>query len=278
MGPDDHARPSSHARERAEAIVDGLFADRSSRAAYGRWRGSLSEDEPTALADVEQDATVFGDQLDLLSYLELDFPALAVDRPSADDVRHRGAQPVEPDEGVVPVSLGLLDRGRSWSDSLDEVLSGSTDPRPFRDRLQRRFEETGWSDGRFHLIPREVAEGQFRRRLTTFLSVRIDAEPEGRPTWPSLLMRLPRRRGARPTAVPGCTFVVTTNSPGLRVFWSGAYFLTSNYFSAPTSPACSTLQSGTYLFGVDGGAYRTVTWDTAAQVSLPGTPSVHLNF
>ena len=59
---------------------------------------------------------------------------------------------------------------------------------------------------------------------------------------------------------------------------SGCRVTTGQYFGAPTTPAIGTLQSGTYVFGVDGGAYTSVQWDKTAICTLPGQPSVHLNF
>jgi hypothetical protein len=92
------------------------------------------------------------------------------------------------------------------------------------------------------------------------------------------VLELSRPGGGPPIRTPGCTFVVTTNSFGLRVHWSGAYYIAPNYFNSPTSPVSRILQSGTYIFGVDGGTYPTIQWDTNAIVSLPGSPSIHLNY
>lgn len=78
---------------------------------------------------------------------------------------------------------------------------------------------------------------------------------------------------------PGCVFDVHTVSTGLRVHWSGAYRISGNYFGHPTSPTSSTLQSGVYIFGVDGGAYTSTQWDTATKVTLPGPhTSIKLNY
>ncbi|MGC4939635.1 hypothetical protein [Kribbella sp. DT2] len=279
MSPDDRQDGASReARARAAYLAYELLDGGPVRDLIAHDEGGFADedqavpadDDRTALADVEQDAAWFRQQLALLSELGLEVPALTVE-PSAGS---------RPDAGVVPISLDLLERaqgGRSWTDSIAGLRYGTEPHEQVRDQLSRRFTAYGRLEHRFRLIPHDVARQQVRARLTGFLAVRIVAETgEQRDRAP--LMRLPRRRGHPATAVPGCTFEVTTNTPGLRVFWSGAYFLTSNYFSAPTSPASSTLQSGTYLFGVDGGAYRTVTWDTSAQVTLPGNPSVHLNF
>jgi hypothetical protein len=80
-------------------------------------------------------------------------------------------------------------------------------------------------------------------------------------------------------AVPGCDFVVSTDTGGLRVLFSGAYRLTGNNFGHPTSPVSRVLQAGDYFFGVDGGPYgHDIQWDLNAIVTLPGPPSVHLNY
>lgn len=79
------------------------------------------------------------------------------------------------------------------------------------------------------------------------------------------------------TQVPGCDFKVSCNTGNLSVYWSGAYFISPNYFGHPTSPTFAPLQSGTYVFGVRGGAHGSgVQWDTNAVCTLPGKPDVHL--
>ena len=134
-------------------------------------------------------------------------------------------------------------------------------------------------------IDSEKARNTFTEKAIDFLANRIaavqrfndgDVENEwGKPTTLNLL----QMSGGSQVTTPGCTFSVSTNSDGLRVFWSGAYYISQNYFSNPTSPVTSVLQAGTYIFGVDGGAYgNDIQWDTNAVVSLPGNPSVHLNY
>ena len=96
-------------------------------------------------------------------------------------------------------------------------------------------------------------------------------------SWPIQLNLRQHSHGPQISA-PGCSFEVSSNSTGLRVFWSGSYFISANYFKHPTSPVFGVLQSGTYIFGVDGGDYgNEVRLDTVAVCSLPGEPSVHLN-
>ena len=93
------------------------------------------------------------------------------------------------------------------------------------------------------------------------------------------MLNLPQFSGGPRIQVPACSFSVHTNSRGLSAYWSGAYYISSNYHGAPTTPAVGPLQAGTYIFGVKGGAYsNAIQWDQQAVCTLPGTPSVHLNF
>jgi hypothetical protein len=128
-------------------------------------------------------------------------------------------------------------------------------------------------------IDREEAADTFRRRSIGFLLSRIagvrSLAEEASPS-----IRLPQLLGGPPIITPGCHFNVTTNSNGLRVFWSGSSYISPTYFGHPTSPATSILQSGSYVFGVDGCAYGSnIQCDTNATVSLPGPKtSIHLNY
>src|SRR3546814_5510186 len=88
------------------------------------------------------------------------------------------------------------------------------------------------SDLDYETISPEQAKHAFIRRATEFLATRMAAmrsfseashRPDSRPSF-SLLRILQRNRG-KYIQTPGCNFTVTTNSPGLRVFWSGAYWL-----------------------------------------------------
>lgn len=248
MGPtrprDDN--PSREARERASRIADDLV------------REQPTGDGELALADVEEDTEQFNRQVELLEYLDLGVPAMASD--------------VHAD--VVPLSVHLVAPGAVAPSG---PRRPPANPQVVRDRVEDSFHAVGRSVPGFRVLPPPVARDLFRDRLRDFLAVRIDSLLDG-PRRAGSVLRLPLHRGHHPSPVPGCTFVVTTDSVGLRVFWSGAYFVTANYFGAPTSPAAGTLQAGAYLFGVDGGAYRSITWDVDAVVTLPGTPSVHLNF
>ena len=133
------------------------------------------------------------------------------------------------------------------------------------------------------LIKLEGALEAFRKGAIRFLATRIagtrnlsNPPPPEDPSLATLQMR--QSVNGPHIGVTGCIFSVSTNTHGLRVFWSGAYYISANYFGHPTSPTTTVLQSGTYVFGVDGGAYgNVVQWDKKAICSLPGKSSVHLN-
>lgn len=147
----------------------------------------------------------------------------------------------------------------------------------------RYFEQPG----SYVAVSADTARNSFISLATEFVATRIasgrsDGEHpssgDASNTGDEPILQLSRTGAGPPTRTPGCRFVVTTNSPGLRVHWSGAFRITPNYFSSPTSPVSSILQSGTFIFGVDGGAYSSIQWDTTAIVSLPGSPQLHLNY
>lgn len=222
-------------------------------------RKAIELDNELSIFDIEKDAAEFRADLDILSIVGADVPALRIG-----------------DDGSVPVSLSSLglwpslrSRGLFWRH------------RYFRELLYYLREDIG-SLGEV-TISREEARSSFLRRATSFLASRIagirmfrHGETGFLP--PTTLNILQRSGGARITT-PGCAFSVSSNSSGLRVFWSGAYYISPNYFGHPTSPTVSVLQSGTYIFGVDGGAYSDIVqWDTSAVCSLPGKPFVHLNY
>ncbi|WP_141861186.1 hypothetical protein [Kribbella jejuensis] len=244
MGPFDDDASDDESRERAEQVVDELLGRQQSDAV-----GSLS------VADIENDVETFGQQLDLLGALGLGFPALAVG------------------DEYIPMSLQLVSQPRRPID-LDDIQFLRLPGEWYYDRIRRDFELAELENDRFRTIPAEAAQETFRSRLVGFLTTRI-AATAGRIGWPAQAIQLPLRRGGRRTAVPGCTFTVTANTSGLRVHWSGAYFASGKYFGHPTNPAVSTLQSGDYIFGVDGGSYTSIVWDHTV-VKLPGTPSIHL--
>jgi hypothetical protein len=223
------------------------------------------------VSDIESDATEFAAELQLLEDVDADAPAVRLG------------------EELVPIALSLI-AGPSWPFYSATGLgrNGMWRRHPFFHEWAyyyfRALYEEGGRFRDFETMPREQARTTFIRRATEFLATRIAAvrdldRPQSR-QWAgiSFLNLLQRTRGPR-VSTPGCHFTVSTNSNGLRVFWSGAYRVSPNYFSHPTTPALSVLQSGTYVFGVDGGAYgNQIQWDLNAVVSLPGSPHAHLNY
>jgi hypothetical protein len=218
-----------------------------------------------ALPDLELDASDFTFELDLLGTYALDAPAMFLD-----------------DDGPIPVALSLI-LPTPW---------GGMDGSGLRDWAGTR-EFADWADhvvpllapGRelpsgVERVPREKARAGFLRRATAFLATRIAAVHEfGSLDWATSTLSVPRRLGAERVVVPGCDFSVSTDRYGLRVLYSGAYRIAGNYFGHPTSPVSRTLQAGDYRFGVDGGPYgNDAQWDRNGVVTLPGPPSMHLNY
>jgi hypothetical protein len=79
-------------------------------------------------------------------------------------------------------------------------------------------------------------------------------------------------------SISKCMFTVSSNSAGLNVLWSGAYYIVRNSFGSPTTPVHAPLPSGNYVFGVDGGAYTNPQWDPTI-IALPGpTTNHHLHY
>ncbi|MGH9431143.1 MAG: hypothetical protein ACRD3T_06335 [Terriglobia bacterium] len=233
----------------------------------------LELEQDIVVSDVESDAKVFSDELSLLEDLNANVPAV----PIAGE--------------TVPVSLAVA---MGWSDRWPLLPFGISTHRPWRERpffyevmhdyLRPLLGGERYREG-FTSMSRQEARSTFVRRAADFVATRISAVRglrNSQPTqaWnrPSLLNLRQLLRGPQ-VSTPGCNFTLSTNSNGLRVFWSGAYYVTPNNFNHPTTPTSSVLQSGTYIFGVDGGAYgNNIQWDLNLVVTLPGLPYAHLNF
>lgn len=223
------------------------------------------------VSDVESDAAEFANELQLLEEVGVDAPAVRLG-----------------DQELVPVALSLI-AGPAWPFS--RSMWG---PRlPWRGHpifhewayfYVRSLFEGGDRPPGVETMSRDQARATFVRRATDFLATRMAALHEfERPQshrWSSIaFLNVLQRAGGPRVSTPGCHFTVSTNSNGLRVFWSGAYRVSQNYFSHPTTPTLGVLQSGTYVFGVDGGAYgNQIQWDLNAVVTLPGSPHAHLNY
>jgi len=230
------------------------------------------EIEPTlAIADVESDARDFAEDLKILGQLGVNMPAVSMGN------------------DLVPIALEYV---VGWSrPSIFGLRFGVREPwyrGPYsQEALYEALREYFQSQivDRFSSMDRQEARQTFLRRATDFLATRMAAVRRFRShgpeqAWPGAsFLNFPQILRGPSVMTPGCNFTVTTNSTGLRVFWSGPYRLNSNYFNHPTTPTSSVLQSGTYIFGVDGGAYaNNIQWDFNAVVSLPGQPHLHLNF
>lgn len=237
----------------AQRIIRGLFNGEVSTRDFG---------EGVAIADIEEDTARFAGDLIFLEEIGADVPAMRLGTERSD---------------LVPVDL-------------QHYLSINNFPAVTTSRSLRRgfFREYWyyWMDdlrdiiGRSEVsLPMKEARSTYDRLAADFLANRIAGARELRGgARASFLSLFQKKKGSR-IPVPGCTFSVTTNSAGLRVLWSGGYVISPKFFAAPTSPVSSTLQSGTYVFGVDGGAYgNSPQWDTTGLVTLPGNPSLHLNF
>jgi len=252
---------------------DAEYAANVVRRLLNRESEGLELEPDVAVSDVESDASAFSDELALLEDLNANVPAVRIS------------------EEKVPVSLSFA-FGRSAGWPLLPPF-GPRLERPWRrhpffyeyayDYLRTILREDREFDG-FTSLNREEARETFLRRATDFVANRIASvrifRNRGAQTWHGVSFLSFRQllRGQQITT-PGCNFTVSSNSSGLRVFWSGAYYVTPNYFSHPTSPTAGVLQSGTYIFGIDGGAYgNNIQWDLNSVISLPGSPHVHLNY
>jgi hypothetical protein len=249
---------------------DAEYAANIVRRLTSREAEGLELEPDLVVSDVESDANTFSGDLSLLEDFNANMPAV----PIAGE--------------MVPVSLHFA-MGRSapwpWPFGSDRPWRHQPFFQEYVYEVLRPILRDEGGIGGFTLMGREEARATFVRRATDFVATRIAAVRGYRnrdrdQTWlrPSLLS-LPQLLRGRRVATPGCHFTVSSNSNGLRVFWSGAYYVTPNNFNHPTSPTSSVLQSGTYIFGVDGGAYgNNIQWDLNCVVSLPGQPYAHLNF
>ena len=239
----------------------------------GRQAEGLEVESDIAVSDIQSDASAFADDLSLLEEFGVNVPAVRIA------------------EEKVPISLSLaIGRSDGWASPFGYRIDRPWRRNPFfheyaYDLLREIQRHEGEIDG-FTTLGREEARGTFIRRATDFLATRVASvrsvrnRPNDQISWHGLSVLRMRQLARGPQiATPGCTFTVAANSVGLRVFWSGAYYVTPNYFSHPTSPTSGVLQSGTYIFGIDGGAYgNNIQWDLNSVISLPGSPYVHLNY
>lgn len=95
------------------------------------------------------------------------------------------------------------------------------------------WRQTGYLDTKIVEVPPREALSQFRSNLEDFLAVRFSA------------------RKSDISQSPGLQFKVTTRHHGMRVYYSPAYFFTTDkVFGSPTTPVVQWIQPGRYVFGV----------------------------
>jgi hypothetical protein len=258
--------------ERARHIVQELTKEDRRR----RWEEDL--EDGLSIADLQANAEQFYNDVDLLESLRLGYPALRLGGKT-------GFVPAALSEIIAPANL----RARYWRrfDPYSRLLRNLFRFAPrslLRDTLSALMKRgtARFGDDATMLSP-PVARETFFRGASEFLATRIAGRrifcggppPDG----PSPELSMHKFIGGPLTKVAGCLFSVRTKSPGLSAYWSGAYFISSNFHGAPTTPATGVLQAGTYVFGVNGGAYgNPMQWDLNKVCTLPGTPSVTLDY
>lgn len=236
----------------AQQVIQGLFNREFNNHDLG---------EGVTIADIEKDVEHFIKDLRFLKEFRLNVPAIRVGEQGE----------------LIPIELsyflevnGLANAlfGRYWLNRFEW---------PFmRDEIYYAISRNE------NQIPIDKAQSVFENLASRFLASRIAGVREfmQRQNGPEQVrfLNIFQKKGSRRIPTPGCTVRVSTNTSGLRVLWSGGYVISPKFFAAPTSPVSSTLQSGTYIFGVDGGAYGSEPqWDKVL-VTLPGNPKIHLDF
>jgi hypothetical protein len=251
--------------EVASRIISGYFEGQRDPEAHSY----VGEDQP--LFDIESDVQAFRLELQYADRVGLPIPCLPL------GVNHNRLAPVS-----FELAFGIpLSNQYGYPILLDRRLRYRLFEDIIRDYPPLAIFEPPQA---YTPVDVDTARNSYTSLATEFLATRIASQrrSDGPGSTHHLgggaTLQLSRTGAGPPVRTPGCTFVVSTNSPGLRVHWSGAFRIVPNYFSSPTSPVTSVLQSGTYIFGVDGGAYSAIQWDTTAIVSLPGSPLLHLNF
>ena len=221
-----------------------------------------------SIVDMQQDLIEFQDDIALLKEIDERFPALVID------------------EVGIPISLSSF--GLGWPSA--PSFFGDSQYREYKksfvknliDNIKPNVTRVFGNIENFSLLELDQAHANFRANLTISLALRMTTVKqsfsiERHPS--TVIAKLPPRIGVAANSTIGCQFTVTSNAAGLRVFWSGAYYIKAHFFGSPTTPITGVLQSGNYIFGVDGGLYgNSIQWDQQAICSLPGAPTVHLNF
>ena len=208
--------PTDDQRRSAHEIVDRLFQidEWLARPVPVRVEALLSG---LSILDLEFHAPQFHAEIALLELLGLDSPAMPLD-----------------DEYHVPVSLAVVSPHLFGPPLTVAPLAPLRYRRRYLDRylsffgpdLERILDELY---ERMNLVPLELREAQrvFVERASEALSHRV-ANAQGADEDPpdtATMINIPPTAGAAATLVATCRFTVSTNTSGLRVFWSGAYYI-----------------------------------------------------
>jgi hypothetical protein len=155
-------------------------------------------------------------------------------------------------DGAVPIDIGLDLARRVSGNVLSEIVYRFQDPPPGAPDRPSSLHTSVTN-------PDQAADG-LQTHLTQFLSARLSAHGGG--------------HQPRAPLAAGYAFEVSTDTAGLRIHYSPAYFVNTNLvFGAPTPHVKGCLQPGRYIFG----AYPVGYWDNA-QYDVPGpTNQAHLN-
>lgn len=131
-------------------------------------------------------------------------------------------------------------------------------------------------------LPRQSAYAAVRAQLAAFIAFRFKSVSsilrqgsDSAGGWQEIAAE--QRIGGEEVQTPGCLFKAETQSPGLTVLWSAAFFIAPNYFGAPSTPVFKLVQAGRYKFGVSGPTGGP-QWDHNALVTVPTANSVYLHY
>lgn len=125
--------------------------------------------------------------------------------------------------------------------------------------LRRSHGSTGVVARNIVFVEPSRAFGSFFEKVRHFIATRIAAT------------RVAETYG---DGTPYCDFRVNTMTRGLSVHYSGAYYVSWNYFNSPTSPAEGKLEAGVYVFAVED--EKGIRAAETAKVTLPGQSSINL--
>jgi hypothetical protein len=194
------------------------------------------------LNDAEQAAQAFRFQSIFVESSRMNFPCLDID-------------PVP-----IPLSLGLEQfADTSDLDGAQKVFGEVTRTSRFREIQE------SWPSAKIGDYSIEEAHLFFRHRLKEFFAVRVAAMGlfEGTTGAPP-----------GPPGKPGLKFTVNTNSNGLRVYYSPAYWMQARQvLNFPSTPVVGWIQPGRYYFGA-GKPGSSPTFDTSALLHAnPGLQS-----